>query len=146
LNNTALSSDELMGVISKLPGGKIVFIDACRAGASFHIPGIGRVPVNMNRLANDVALPENGALFFGSSSADQLSYEFEELRNGAFTAALVEGLAGEADRVTGNHDGQIDTAELYAWLRLRVPQLSKDLQMPIRLQSLPIEYTVGVVP
>lgn len=142
LNNTAISSNEFMGVVGKLLGGKIVFIDACRAGVSLDVPGIGRVPVDMNRLANDVALPENGALFFGSSSANQLSYEFEELKNGAFTAALLEGLAGKADL---HHDGVIDTAELYAWLRIRVPELSKGLQTPIRHQSAPVEYTLAVI-
>jgi WD40 repeat protein len=142
LNSTAISSNEFMGVIGKLLGGKIVFIDACRAGVSLDVPGIGRVPVDMNRLANDVALPENGALFFGSSSANQLSYEFQELKNGAFTAALLEGLAGKADL---HHDGVIDTAELYAWLRIRVPELSKGLQTPIRHQSAPVEYTLAVI-
>jgi hypothetical protein len=53
-------------------------------------------PGGMNKLANDMGQPV-GAIFFGSSSVGEYSYEDSKLKAGVFTAALIEGLSGKAD-------------------------------------------------
>jgi hypothetical protein len=140
LRGTALTGDELVGAINNLPGGKLLFIDACRAGSGLASPGAQRVPVDINKLANDMAQPV-GAVFFGSSGAGESSEERSELKAGAFTAALIEGLMGKADY---RPDRTIETDELQVWLKGRVPELTQDKQHPLRHQSAPVEYTLSL--
>ena len=99
---------------------------------------MSRVPVDINKLANDIV--SQWGLFFGSSTAGELSFEDSKLRAGVFTAAIVEGLLGRADF---NGDGKIDTDEMSLWLRTRVPELTENRQHPLRHQSAPVEYTMS---
>jgi WD40 repeat protein len=138
---SGVSGHDLVGTVQDLPGAKVLLIDACRAGSGLAPPGLRQVPVDMNKLANDMAQPV-GAIFFGSSAPGELSFEFDNLRHGAFTAALIEGLLGKAEH---NPDGEIDTFDLQAWLRKRVPQLTERRQTPIKHQSSPAEFILGVV-
>ena len=101
--------------------------------------GMSPVPADMNKLANDMGQPV-GAIFFGSSAVGELSYENSKLKSGAFTAALVEGLAGRADF---NGDGKVETDEFGVWLRRRVPELADQLQHPLRHQSASVEYVMS---
>ena len=50
--------------------------------------------VELRRMANSLAAPENGVIVFASSSGRQESLEKDEWGNGAFTKALVEGIDG----------------------------------------------------
>jgi uncharacterized caspase-like protein len=139
LSATAISGHEVVGTIQGLPGGKLLLIDACRAGGGLTPVGMSQVPVDMNKLANDMGQPV-GAIFFGSSAAGELSYEDSKLKAGVFTAAIVEGLQGRADL---NGDGKVETDEMLVWLRTRVPELTEDKQHPLRHQSAPVEYTMS---
>jgi WD40 repeat protein len=139
LRNTALPDYELVSAISNLPGGKLVFIDACRAGSGLVPPGAHRVPVDINKLANDMAQPL-GAIFFGSSSPDEESKEDDDLKAGVFTAAVIEGLMGKARY----REGGVTTDQLWVWLRGRVPELTQDEQHPLHHQSAPVEYILAV--
>jgi hypothetical protein len=66
---------------------------------------------------------------FTASSGAELSVERDEWRHGAFTQALLEGLAGKADGLGGGRkDGQIDTLELSNWLARQVAELTGDAQ------------------
>ena len=73
-----------------------------------------------------------GAVVFASSLGDQVSFELDELKHGAFTQALIEGIAqGKADLDAGaGRDGVINVEELLTYLRARVPQLTGGAQMP----------------
>jgi hypothetical protein len=139
LSATAISGHEIVGTVSGLPGGKLLLIDACRAGGGLVPVGMSQVPVDMNKLANDMGQPV-GAIFFGSSSVGEYSYEDSKLKAGVFTAALIEGLSGKADL---NGDGKIETDEMGVWLRKRVPDLTEQKQHPLRHQSAPVDYTMG---
>jgi hypothetical protein len=60
---------------------------------------------------------------------------------GAFTKALLEGLAGAADF---DKDGFVDTDELGLWVRKRVSAITEGAQEPIALKSQPVpDYTVA---
>lgn len=139
LSVTAISGHEIVGTIQGLPGGKVLLIDACRAGGALVPAGLRQVPVDMNKLANDMVQPV-GAIFFGSSGVGEFSYEDANLKDGVFTAALIEGLSGKAD-FDGN--GKIETDEMGIWLKKRVAELTKGKQNPLRHQSAPVDYTMA---
>ena len=141
LSTTAISGHEIVGTIQGLPGGKLLLIDACRAGGGLTPVGMSPIPVDMNKLANDMGQPV-GAVFFGSSGAGELSYEDSKLKAGVFTAALIEGLSGRTD---SNGDGKIETDQMLVWLRKRIPELTDNKQHPVRHQSAPVEYTMSIL-
>ena len=58
---------------------------------------------------------------FASSTGREISIEDERWKNGAFTEALLEGLAGKADY---SKDGKLTIAELDLWLSERVKELT----------------------
>jgi hypothetical protein len=80
-------------------------------------------------------------LVFSSSRGSESSYEDDALHHGAFTAALLEGIGeGKADlAIGGQRDGNITAEELLVYLRLRVPQLTKNRQTP----TCPLIYDFG---
>ena len=63
----------------------------------------------MNRLANEIGDRSLGVLLYASARGRQFSYERAEWGNGAFTRAMLDGLAGKADR---EKLGYVDTEEL----------------------------------
>ena len=72
-----------------------------------------------------------GAFVLASSDGGQLSQERDEWRNGAFTKAMKEGLAGEADYTK---DGIVTLDELSLYVKERVKQLTGGLQLPVDLR------------
>ncbi len=68
-----------------------------------------------------------GAVVFSSSRGAEASWELEALANGAFTEALLDGLAGSADR---DGDGRIALLELEAHVAAQVARLTGDRQHP----------------
>ncbi|MEH0074524.1 OmpA family protein [Pannonibacter sp. Pt2] len=108
---------------------KAVFLmDICHAGT------VG--PRKRGRVtAEDAvkALTEGtGTIVVASSTGAQSSLEDESYRggHGAFTAALLEGLDGEADRNAGDANGFTSIQELISYTSRRVPQLTDGAQHP----------------
>jgi WD40 repeat protein len=106
-------------------GIPILMVDACHAAAAANGPARADLTevVKSYKTANIVA--------FTASRSDELSLEREDWGggHGAFTAALLEGLAGKADGfIGGEKDGKVDTLELSAWLITRVPKLTEKQQ------------------
>jgi hypothetical protein len=84
----------------------------------------------MNRLANEPGDKTLGVLLFPSVSARQSSYEHPDWQNGAFTKAMLEGLAGAAD---SEKLGYVETDELAVYVRRR-ECMTQQLQEPIRMK------------
>ncbi len=110
---------------------KIVFIDTCHAGAAaggvaIRSPVTFETHVNIDRLANELA-HATGVVVLTSSTGTQESIEQDEWKNGAFTEALLEGLAGGADYA---NDKVITIDELNLYLPIRVKQLTCNRQTP----------------
>jgi WD40 repeat protein len=127
----------LQGVLTEALGQikatkKIVFIDTCRAGAAAAAGAVVGSPVpfethvNIDRLANELA-HATGVVVLTSSTGTQDSIEQKEWENGAFTEALLEGLAGKADY---ENDKVITIDELNLYLPIRVKQLTGNRQTP----------------
>jgi outer membrane lipoprotein SlyB len=73
----------------------------------------------------------NSLVVYASSTNVEASLESTEWGHGAFTMALLAGLRGAADGFGGGRkDGKIDTEELGAWLKRKVPELTGDRQHP----------------
>jgi uncharacterized caspase-like protein len=79
-------------------------------------------------LVRDLSDDEHGVITMSSSSGSETSAEYEALKHGCFTKALIEGLSGEADSKDG--DGEVSVAELNAYLVNRVKVLSNNKQHP----------------
>ena len=120
LRSTAISNVDIVETLQSLPSKVLAFLDTCHSG---NVLGTGkkRALGDINRLVNELTSAENGVVVFASSTGQETSQESPEWNNGAFTKALVEGLAGRGDF---NHDGVISLNELNLWVADRVKELS----------------------
>ena len=125
---TAFSNDEMEEAIADLPGKKMLFMDACHAGAA--LDGHRDAErVDMSEAINNFAQAESGMVVFGASTGREVSYESDEWHHGAFTKALIEGIGeGKADLT---HQGTVTTASLDFFLAERVKQLTDGRQHPV---------------
>lgn len=92
----------------------LYLLDACFSGAAGHVP-----KSDMRNLTLDqIARPSRQMLTAGLANEDTIA-----LRDGSlFTTAVIEGLRGEADAITGNFakDGIISVGELEQYVKKRV--------------------------
>ena len=131
LRATAVSKDDILGYVAELPGKKVLFIDACHAGAAM-AAGSKAVDTSpdMNKLVNDFALKESGLVVFGASTGTEHAWENDQWdRHGAFTKALIEAI-GEGKASTDG-TGRITTTMLDLYVEERVKELTKGAQHPV---------------
>jgi hypothetical protein len=93
---------------------KCVVVDSCRL-----LEGEGP------RKAARPKTPPNGVVILFSCSAGQSGWELPDIKAGAFSYYLCEGLRGAAD---ANKDGKVVWSELVSYLRQQVPKAAH--QMP----------------
>ena len=91
----------------------------------------GPGPVDINRLVNELGDKSLGVFLYASALGRQFSYASKDWGNGAFTKAMIEGLAGQADR---DNVGYVDTEELALFVRRRVLSMTKQQQEPVRIK------------
>jgi uncharacterized caspase-like protein len=130
LYSTALSRTDIMRVLQDMPGKKILFLDACHAGAVL-IPSARTrgASVDLNAAVNDFAMAESGIVVYGAATGRELSVESDQWHHGAFTKALIEAIGeGNADIM---HKGKITTALLDLYLSERVKELTDGEQHPV---------------
>jgi WD40 repeat protein len=125
---TAVSFAEIKGLVEVIPGKVVFFLDTCHSGNAL---GTAKGPFDLNRVINELASADNGAVVFASSTGRQRSFENTEWKNGAFTKAVVEGINGRADLF--NH-GKISVETLGAWIAKRVKELTNNEQSPVVLK------------
>jgi hypothetical protein len=125
LKNTGLSSDELKTALVNLPGLVLLVLDTCHAGAA----GAGRLSSRSvsDDVARDLGRDENGVIVMCSSMGRQESLEDNENRQGTFTLAVLEGLAGKGSK---GLDGVVYQHHLDSYVLDRVRQLTKGRQTP----------------
>lgn len=126
LRTRALSQDDLRRTLQALPGKALMFIDACHA-AKGAITTATRGTVDINSIINDFSASENGVVTFASSTGRELSQENQAWGNGAFTKAVVEGLAGKADHGRGS----VTLSGLDEYIADRVKELTEGTQHPV---------------
>jgi WD40 repeat protein len=124
LDKTGVFFDDIRKYMATISGKVLLFIDACHSG---NIVGSKYAEVDFVKLANIAASPENGIIFFTSSTSSQLSVENTLWGNGAFTKAFLEGANGKADLF---QKGFVTIKSLDAYLADRVYTLTNKQQTP----------------
>ncbi|MCL2805159.1 MAG: caspase family protein [Treponema sp.] len=119
----AVSQTEIMRV-RNLPGQKLIFIDACHAGAAGGNTR-GLSVVNSNHLIRQIMEPST--VVFMSSRGMQESLEFHRDRHGIFTYAILQGLRGAA---FPDSNGNITMKALDMYVSRTVPELTNGQQHP----------------
>jgi len=132
---TMLSQSQLQGIITRLRGQVLLFLDTCRAGAVFGgSDDDRRRRVDVTALVNGLTTSPRGLVVFSAAQGRELSQERPAWGHGAFTKALLEALQGGAD-TQGNRNGEITIAELDSFLTDRVRELTDRAQTPIQIKS-----------
>jgi WD40 repeat protein len=131
LKAKGISGAELGEYLTQIKSRKqIVLTDACHSG------GIIKTGIRVRAAATDeraiVQLARSsGVVWIASSGSKQFATEFDQLKHGVFTYALLEALDGKAD----NGDRKITVNELKIFMEERVPELTKqfggEAQYPI---------------
>ncbi|HCW08071.1 MAG TPA: hypothetical protein DGG95_11985, partial [Cytophagales bacterium] len=120
LVNKGISGSELRDYLTQVRSTKqIVLMDACHSGGALKA-------LNVRAAASDekaiVQLARSsGVVWIASSGTKQFATEFEILKHGVFTYALLEALDGKAD----NGDKRITVNEIKSYMDDRVPELTK---------------------
>ncbi len=120
LEAKGISATELKDHLSQIKAQKqMVLMDACHSGGALK-------SLNVRAAASDekaiVQLARSsGVAVMASSGTQQFATEFEELKHGVFTYALLEAIDGKAD----NGDGRITVTEIRMYMENRVPELTK---------------------
>lgn len=128
----------LQQALARVAGRSFLFLDTCQSGAVWGRDNVS--PVDTNRIVNDLASPERGVVVFASSSGRLLSYERQDWGNGAFTKAVVEGLAGNADLF---RNGYVTTSQLDAYVSDRVRKLTADQQKPATGKPVNVDFKLA---
>ncbi len=129
LRTRGVSQEEIRASLARLAGKAVLFLDACHAAGVARTREATRGETDINRVVNEFSASENGVVVFGSSTGRELSIESGEWGNGAFTKALVEGIAqGKAALLK---TGSITLSELDAYVADRVKELTGGRQHPV---------------
>lgn len=127
MRRTVVPMEEFKKTLANLPGKAIFFLDTCHSG---NVLGPARRAVrnDVAGVVNELSSAENGVIVFSSSTGRQFSLESPAWGNGAFTKALLEGVAGNADYMK---TGRITHKMLDLYVSERVKDLTKGEQSPV---------------
>ena len=142
---TTISDSDLQQYITKIRGKTLFFFDTCFSGNV--VPGSRAVDSkpDVDKFANELRSAKNGVVVFTSSTGDELSFEPPNLKNpdvknGAFTWAVLDGLRGGAARQGVN---VVSLTDLSNYVAHTVHDLTGGNQhpmmaMPVTVQDYPI--------
>jgi Tfp pilus assembly protein PilN len=128
---TALPMGEISKIFTRIQSERLVFIaDSCYSGASggrtIDVSGI-RATISdafLDRVASG-----KGRVIITASGANEVSAEYDNLKQGVFTYYLIEGLKGKADM---DKDGTITVDEVYRYVSEAVPRATNQEQHPVK--------------
>lgn len=120
LQKKGLSGAELRQYLTQIKSTKqIVLMDACHSGGA--LKGMNVRAVASDEKAIVQLARSSGVVWIASSGTKQFATEFETLKHGVFTYALLEALDGKGD----NGDNKVTVNELKLFMEDRVPELTK---------------------
>ncbi|BBM86191.1 caspase family protein [Candidatus Uabimicrobium amorphum] len=120
---TAISFAQLQRAIASFVAKTVFFVDTCRSGGILSGKRID-IDSQIQKLSSSKS---KDLVIFASSAGQQLSLENQEWGNGAFTKALLEGLAGKSDLM---NTGEVTVSSLYLYISNRVKELTDRRQTP----------------
>lgn len=119
-SDSEIDFQELCTILKDIKNKRIyIFLDVCQAGIA-NIKGSEPLIDSLNKY--------NEGLFLFASTGSSPSYECptSPYKNGAYTAAIIEGINGSADGAgSGQKDGFITIQELDAYLTKKVNEITK---------------------
>jgi WD40 repeat protein len=120
LQKKGISASELRELLTQIKSQKqVILMDACHSGGALKSLNVRAAATDEKAIIQ--LARSSGVIMLASSGTKQFATEFEELKHGVFTYALVEALEGKAD--TG--DKKITVNELKFYMEERVPELTK---------------------
>ena len=134
---TAVPMDELTRALGDAITARYVvtFLDACHSGGALTSTSRGSSDNEfINRYLTELSKSKETAVTFAASQENQESLEGPEYGggHGAFTWHLLEGLRGEADRLTemGDESGTVTLGELASYVKRKVKAATNNRQEP----------------
>ncbi|MCK5714556.1 MAG: OmpA family protein [Nitrosomonadaceae bacterium] len=108
----------------------ILMMDICHAG-SMGLNGSRRGAITAEDAIKQLS-EGTGTIVFASSTGKESSLEDVSYGggHGAFTAALIEGLTGDADKKSGDQNNYVGILELMSYVSRRVPEITNGDQHP----------------
>jgi WD40 repeat protein len=120
LTAKGISATELRGFLTQVKSQKqIILMDACHSGGALKTLNVRAAAVDEKAIVQ--LARSSGVVMIAASGTKQFATEFEDLKHGVFTYALLEALDGKAD----NGDKKITVNELKFFMEERVPELTK---------------------
>lgn len=120
LQNKGISGNELRDYLLQIRSTKqIVLMDACHSGGALKSMNVRAVAGDEKAIVQ--LARSSGVVWIASSGTKQFATEFDVLKHGVFTYALLEALDGKAD----NGDNKITVNEIKFYMEERVPELTK---------------------
>jgi uncharacterized caspase-like protein len=98
----------------------MILMDACHSGGALKSLNVRAAAADEKAIVQ--LARSSGVAVLASSGTKQFATEFEELKHGVFTFALMEALDGQADR---NKDNRLTVSEIKLYMDERVPELTK---------------------
>ncbi len=142
---TGLNVSSIQELLSKRPQAQkvLLWLDICHSGAAGERT---RATIGSDEAIKMLA-QGSGVKVMTSSTGREFSLEGADYLNGhgAFTAALLEGMGGQADKKVGDGDGYVSVLELETFVSRRVPEMTKSKQHPTtafssKFQDYPIAF------
>ncbi|MBC8155546.1 MAG: caspase family protein [Bacteroidetes bacterium] len=118
---------DIINKIKDLPCKRIILLDACHSGAAKGNKGL----INSAEQAQAIIRQTPpGIITLSSCQANELSWEDSSWKQGAFTRAILDGLAGAANQPNGQgqKDKFITIRELTEYVEKTVPKLVDAMQ------------------
>lgn len=125
LARTALPQSDIRRSLLQVAGKALFFFDTCHSGQI--MAGRRALPPDVGRFAEALSAADNSVIVFSAATGRQFAIEDARWGNGAFTKALLEGIAGKADY---QKDSVITLNELELYVSERVKELTGGRQAP----------------
>ncbi len=141
--DTTLTGQQIRAELGRIEGRVLLFLDTCDSGGVLSA-GSRRGIRELTRFTRDLASTQSGVVVYAASRDTKQALEYEALKNGVFTKAVVEGLAGKADL---GGSGEVTVSTLEHYISNRVLELTQQRQTPTaaRPSTLP-DFPVALVP
>jgi WD40 repeat protein/uncharacterized caspase-like protein len=145
LRTTAISNDDLLDLVSSIPGKKVLFIDACHSGVAMVAikAPLSEAKLDMNKVVNDFSVAGSGLVVYGASMGTETALEDAKWdRHGAFAEALIEAI-GEG-KASIDSTRRITTDMLDFYIEEHVKEMTGGAQHPVMNRNLIPDFPLAL--